>query len=434
MTLIDGWKDKRLDECGAIFSGATPSTTNPAFWDGDIVWITPADLSKQRTAYVHDSGQRITSKGLASCSAHLLQPGSVVLSSRAPIGYVALPTVPFCTNQGCKSIQPKEGIDSHFLYYSLLFNVEKIKRIGEGTTFAEISKTALSGVAIEVPEDPVEQQQIAEVLTAVDQAIERTEALATKQRRIQTGLMQDLLTRGVDHSGAIRSEHTHQFKDSPIGRIPVEWDAVPLKIVSEFVTSGSRGWARYYSIDGALFLRIGNLTRDHINLRFDDVVRVVPPKSSEGRRTSVAPGDLLISITADLGIIGVIPDGFEEAYVNQHIALVRVTPSKANSRFLGWFLSSRRGQSQFERLNESGAKAGLNLPTIERLIVPTTKDPHEQAAIAQVLDATTRSTHDTLRRLEKLRRFKAGLMQDLLTGRKRVTPLLAATAELATQA
>jgi len=434
MTLIDGWKAKRLDECGAIFSGATPSTTNPAFWDGDIVWITPADLSKQRTAYLNDSGQRITSKGLASCSAHILQPGSVVLSSRAPIGYVTLPTVPFCTNQGCKSIQPKKSIDSHFLYYTLLFNVEKIKRVGEGTTFAEISKTSLSGIVIEVPENPVEQQEIAAVLTAVDRAIECTEGLLAKQRRIQTGLIQDLLTRGVDHSGVTRSEETHQFKDSPIGRIPVEWDAVPLKSMSEFVTSGSRGWARYYSIDGALFLRIGNLTRDHINLRFDDVVRVTPPKSSEGRRTSVAAEDLLISITADLGIIGVIPDGFEEAYVNQHIALVRVTPSKANSRFLGWFLSSRRGQTQFERLNESGAKAGLTLPTIERLMVPTTKDPHEQARIAQILDATTRQTDDTLRKLEKLQRLKTGLMQDLLTGRTRVTPLLAGTAELAAHA
>jgi type I restriction enzyme S subunit len=218
-----------------------------------------------------------------------------------------------------------------------------------------------------------------------------------------------------------------------IGRIPVEWDAVPLKSVSEFVTSGSRGWAQYYSIEGALFLRISNLTRDHINMRFDDVVRVTPPKSSEGRRTSVSAGDLLISITADLGIIGVIPDGFQEAYVNQHIALVRVDGGKANPRFLGWFLSSRRGQTQFDQLNESGAKAGLNLPTIERLTVPTTTAPDEQRRIAEVLDAATRETDETLRNLEKLRRLKSGLMQDLLTGRKRVTPLLAVKAELAAQ-
>lgn len=87
---------------------------------------------------------------------------------------------------------------------------------------------------------------------------------------------------------------------------------------AELVTSGSRGWARYYSDEGALFLRIGNLTRDHINMRFDDIVLVNPPKSSEGKRTSVKTGDLLISITADLGIIAVIPTGFGEAYVNQH--------------------------------------------------------------------------------------------------------------------
>jgi len=146
----------------------------------------------------------------------------------------------------------------------------------------------------------------------------------------------------------------------------------------------------------------------------------------------VSAGDLLVSITADLGIIGVIPEEFEEAYVNQHIALVRIDATKANSRFLGWFLSGRGGQAQFERLNESGAKAGLNLPTIQRLLVPTTKDPLEQQRIAQVLDATIRQTDDTIRDLRKLQRLKSGLMQDLLTGRKRVTALLAATTELAT--
>jgi type I restriction enzyme S subunit len=257
----------------------------------------------------------------------------------------------------------------------------------------------------------------------VDRAIEHTESLIAKQQRIKSGLMRDLLTRGIDGNGNLRSEQTHAFKDSPLGRIPVEWDIGYLEDIAEFVTSGSRGWAQYYSVDGPVFLRIGNLTRNHINLRLDDIVRVNPPLSSEGKRTSVLAGDLLISITADLGVIGVIPEGFEEAHVNQHIALTRLVRAKVNPRFIGWFLSGQRGQTQFEKLNESGAKAGLNLPTIKRLLVPVMK-LSEQTRIAEVFDASTRLLRDHYLRLNKLHSLKTALMQDLLTGKKRVTPLL----------
>ena len=126
MILPEGWEEKRFDQFGTIFSGSTPSTSVAAFWDGQIVWITPADLSSLTTHYLHDSDKRITEKGLNGCSTHLLPVGSVVMSSRAPIGYVALPTVPFCTNQGCKTIKLKNGFDSEFAYYNILFNIDKV--------------------------------------------------------------------------------------------------------------------------------------------------------------------------------------------------------------------------------------------------------------------------------------------------------------------
>ncbi len=268
-----------------------------------------------------------------------------------------------------------------------------------------------------------EQSKIAEVLATVDQAIEQTEALIAKQQRIKTGLMQDLLTRGIDEHGQLRTEQTHAFKDSPLGRIPVAWDVQTLDSVSEFVTSGSRGWAQYYTTEGALFLRIGNLTRKHINMRFDDVIRVSPPASSEGERTAVKKDDLLISITADLGIVAVIPDGFETAYVNQHIALTRLDHSRAHARFVGWFLNGQLGQAQFDKLNESGAKAGLNLPSIKNLQIPV-PPLVEQVKIAQAIDAATEKTDEFHARLMKCQSLKRALMQDLLTGRKRVVDLL----------
>jgi type I restriction enzyme, S subunit len=312
--------------------------------------------------------------------------------------------------------------EREYFYYALKYWEGYLKGQTSGSGIPHVDKEILGHISLFNCGKP-QQTRIAEILTTVDRAIERTEGLIAKQRRMKTGLMQDLLTRGIDEHGNLRSEETYEFKDSFLGRIPVEWGVRRLGSVAEFVTSGSRGWARYYASEGAIFLRIGNLTRDHINMRFDDVVWVNPPLSSEGRRTSVKTGDLLISVTADLGIIAIIPEGFEEAYVNQHIALVRLTKSEVAPRFVGWFLAGHGGQSQFEKLNESGAKAGLNLPTIKNLLVPKVHLA-EQEEIVKILDANIQTSSEYQHCLKKLRSLKTALMQDLLTGNVAVTPLL----------
>ncbi|MCA9610516.1 MAG: hypothetical protein KC619_33200, partial [Myxococcales bacterium] len=243
-------------------------------------------------------------------------------------------------------------------------------------------------------------------------------------------LLHDLLTRGIDENGELRDpeRHPEQFKDSPLGRIPKAWEMKELAQLSEFVTSGSRGWAAYYADSGPLFIRIGNLTREHINLRFSNLQHVLPPDSSEGKRTALQPGDLLISITADLGIIGVVPDGLGEAYVNQHIALVRIDPARANSRWVGQYMAAPIAQEQIRRLDDPGAKAGLNLPTVRALLcaLPSRGEQDEMAARVDALDAR-------IVREERMRAkfdlMKRGLMEDLLTGRVRVTALLEEAAE-----
>ena len=154
---MEGWQLKRLDEIGEIYSGSTPSTAKSSFWNGDVIWVTPNDLSQLNTPYLSTSGKKIALEGLKSCSSHLLPSGSIILSSRAPIGYIAISKVEFCTNQGCKSFKLKEQYNSEFVYYNLNFNVNKIKTIGEGTTFAEISKTALGKVEMFFLENKKEQ-------------------------------------------------------------------------------------------------------------------------------------------------------------------------------------------------------------------------------------------------------------------------------------
>jgi type I restriction enzyme S subunit len=185
------------------------------------------------------------------------------------------------------------------------------------------------------------------------------------------------------------------------------------------ITSGSRGWAKYYSEDGPIFLRIANLTREHINLRLDNLIHVNPPNNSEGLRTVVKEGDLLISITADLGIIGVIPRGLPEAYVNQHIALVRINSRDANSRWIGHYLSGKRMEQLFYLLNDAGAKAGLNLQTIASLVIALPR-LEEQATIVSFLDLYETRISNEKAKCQQIEQIKLGLMQALLTGKVRV--------------
>ena len=193
----EGWRKVRLGEIGKIVSGSTPDTANPNFWNGDIVWITPDDLSKLKTMYIPTSSRKLTKEGLRSSSAKLILPYSIVLSSRAPIGYVAISTVSYTTNQGCKSIIPHESYNPEFLYYCLQRYIKEIVALGSGTTFTEISKSQLEKLKVILPVLLPEQRKIAEILETVDNAIEKTDAIIEKYKRIKQGLCRIYLQRAL---------------------------------------------------------------------------------------------------------------------------------------------------------------------------------------------------------------------------------------------
>ncbi len=202
--------------------------------------------------------------------------------------------------------------------------------------------------------------------------------------------------------------------------VPNGWQAVRLNHLAEFVTSGSRDWAQYYSDEGSKFIRMTNLPRDGIYLKLDDLKFVdVKSDSADGKRTSLQSGDILISITAELGKIGWVPDNLGEAYINQHTALVRLKPSKGDSKYLAYLLSSHTMNHRINRLNDSGAKAGLNLPTIRS--IPLVMPPlPEQQKIAKILSTWDKAITTTEKLIATSQQQKKALMQQLLTGKKRL--------------
>ena len=165
------WKTCKLSEIGEIVGGATPSTKNPNFYDGEIPWITPKDLTNWSSMYISKGERSITKAGYDSASCKMMPKGSVLFTSRAPIGYIAIAANEVCTNQGFKSVVPNTDlIDSQFLYYSLIFNKNKIIAMGSGTTFAEISGKVMASVEITLP-PLVIQKKIAAQLAEIDNKI-----------------------------------------------------------------------------------------------------------------------------------------------------------------------------------------------------------------------------------------------------------------------
>ena len=168
---MEEWKEYRLSEIGTIVGGATPSTKNPSFYDGEIPWITPKDLTDWKEVYISSGERSITMEGYNSSSCKLMPKGTVLFTSRAPIGYIAIAANELCTNQGFKSVVPNiELVDSEFLYYALLYNKNKIKALGSGTTFAEISGKVMASVVISLPELAT-QKKIAAQLSEIDDKI-----------------------------------------------------------------------------------------------------------------------------------------------------------------------------------------------------------------------------------------------------------------------
>ncbi len=161
--------------------------------------------------------------------------------------------------------------------------------------------------------------------------------------------------------------------------VPEGWKHRRLSEICTTVTSGSRDWAQYYADDGAKFIRMTNLRRESIWLDLSDLKFVdIQRDSADGKRTSLRAGDILMSITAELGKIGWVNEGLGESYINQHTALIRLNKEKASTMFVAYLLSSQEMNAKINRLNDSGAKAGLNLPTIRAIPLSLPPSPNKR--------------------------------------------------------
>jgi type I restriction enzyme S subunit len=177
----------RLGDVATIVSGSTPDTSNKSYWTGDIPWVTPADLAKNDGVFYEGNPRKITKAGYDSCSTAMIPAGSILFSSRAPIGHCAIAAYPLCTNQGFKNVVPGEMLDSLYGYYALRRFTDDIASMGHGATFDEVTKEMMENFQIPLPSLD-EQRRVAAVLRAAD---------GERRRRRYTQSLSDALLREI---------------------------------------------------------------------------------------------------------------------------------------------------------------------------------------------------------------------------------------------
>ncbi len=322
------------------------------------------------------------------------------------------------------AISTNEEAKAQYVYYYLLSNLEYInKNYFEGSGLKHLQKKDFRKHVFVLPQSSNEQQKIASILSKLDEAITQTEQLIGKYKKIKEGLMQDLLTRGIDEKGNIRSEETHKFKDSPLGRIPEEWKCCTIGDIIEKLRSGvtPRGGSEIYIKEGIMFLRSQNIYP--YGFEVEDVAYISEEINNKMLGSKLKELDVLLNITgASIGRSTYVPVGFPAANVNQHVCSIRLNnPSEEKSIFLSSFLNSVYGQNQISQHNAGSNRQGLNYSQIKQIYIPEFKSDYELSNFKTAMNKIENTINQYKENLTQLQLQKLGLMHDLLTGKVRVS-------------
>ena len=276
-----------------------------------------------------------------------------------------------------------------------------------------------------------EQAAIVRFLDHVDRRVRRL--IRAKLKLIgllseqKQAIINRAVTRGLDSNVPLKGSGVEW-----LGEVPEHWDVARLRNVTKSVTSGSRGWSSYAADEGPLFIRVANLSRMSLELRFNDVVRLNLPETSEIVRTRVQAGDLLLSITAYIGSVAVVPGGFEEAYVSQHVARCALRDATHNPRWLGYVLLSEVGQTHGKLSLYGGTKDGLSLDDVKNyplFLPPRDEQDRLVIEIERGIGDVNLAVESALREIELLNEYRTCLFTNVITGKLDVREVAAALPE-----
>ena len=416
----EGWLNKQLVSfTNHIQSGGTPKSDNPNFYNGDIPFVAIDDLTST-SKYLIKTKKNITIQGLKNSAAWEVPVNSLMYSIYATLGVPRINKIKAATNQAILNIVPNDNIISlEFLYYLLLEKRSSILAHSAHTTQSNLNAKIVKELEFIFPKSLTEQKKIAEILSKVDRAIEQTQSLIDKYGRIKTGLMQDLLTKGIDENGNIRSEETHEFKDSELGSIPKEWDCLSLDKLSRLKSGGTPSRQRDDFWNGSIpWVRTAEVSYNLINNTLEKITKKGLNNSSA---TLFPKGTILMALYGQGRTRGRVAILDIEATTNQ--ACVGFTNLRNIQTYFLYYLLMNE-YNKLRDLSNDGAQKNLSARLLNDYIIKIPVEKKEQIKIENILLSNDEKIIVEKTKLKKLHSLKTALMQDLLSGKKRVTNLI----------
>ena len=325
---------------------------------------------------------------------YLCEAGTTIVGRKGTINRPIFVMEPFWNIDTAFGIAPDKGLVPKYLYYFCVhFNFMPLDK---STGRPSLAKSDLLKIEMPVPSLP-EQERI---VARIEELFSQLDAGVKTLKKTKAQL-------AVYRQAVLKEAFSYCAEKKPI------------REMSSIVTSGSRGWAKYYCDNGAKFIRIGNLTRNKIYIDLDDIQHVQLPDKAEGTRTKLAPNDVLVSITADLGSIGLVPNGIGEAYVNQHIAMIRFN-NQMQGEFYAWYLRSEYGQQDLLRNKRGGGKLGLGLDDIRDSRVPVVSNETAESILSIIecrLSVCDSIEHTVDLALQQAEAMRQSILKDAFEGR-----------------
>ena len=402
-----------LRHFGRIKNGTTPASGEADYWDGDLLWATPEDLGKLTRDRISHTKRQVTEKAVAECNLSVLPPGSVIISTRAPIGHMAINEMPMAFNQGCRGIIPGDQVDGPFLYYFLKSRAPALNAMANGTTFVELSRDELAAVPVEFP--PLDtQRRIAEFLdektARIDELIEKKRALLDRLAEKRQALITRAVTKGLNPDAPMKPSGIDW-----LGDIPAHWEIRGLTKCTNRIDY--RGATPEKSSSGIFLVTAKNIKNGQID--YDASKEYIPEEAYEYvmRRGKPQLGEVLFTTEAPLGEIARV-DHTDIALAQRIIKFSTALADLTNDYLAYWMYSSAFHADVVSRATGStalGIKAS-KLVELRCLLPPN----HEQTEISKFLDHDADARNDGVTKIqtsvERLTEYRTTLITAAVKG------------------
>ncbi|EHK9076604.1 TPA: hypothetical protein GRI66_15440 [Vibrio parahaemolyticus] len=377
------WKFLPLKRNFKIVNGSTPRSSEASFWDGDITWVTPADLSKV-DVHISGSSKNITNKGLSSCGTSLVPKGSLILSTRAPIGTIAIASKELCTNQGCKSLVLYNNVDSKFYYYVISVSGKQLNNLGRGTTFLELSTDELSNFAVPTPSF-AEQHKIVSFLdhetAKIDTLIAKQEKLIELLKEKRQAVISHAVTKGLNPDAPMKGSGVEW-----LGEVPEHWTVGRVKNLAKLISKGTTPSTigGDFIDEGIRFLKGENIGKS-LFVNPSPTFYISEEVDAQLSRSRLQENDVLVIIAgATTGKASILTKDLLPANTNQAVSFIR--PKKAiYSKLITLWLSTEFAQRIIWMGAVQAAQPNLSMENLGNLPI-VLPDEDEIASLLNEID------------------------------------------------